>query len=264
MTRVVADTNIYDSAVMFAGLPGSLLDLGLRKAFTLVISPPLLDELEDKLRVKFGVTPKDAATIRAKLEGVADVVVSDFILDLVKDDPDDNRVLECAVAGKVDYIVSAARRPRFYGGHNNRSTLLRFAPVRSAPFRFVSARSARVAGCPSRHLFQFSTPCLSWARCSLLAMKTTLHRLVQLPIPPVDNRPPLPTLPLGNRFGVLVAQLVLATRAAAAVNTAGDHRCLGSAASDLAGSLIPTPPQLDGFHFVGHFAMSMALPPGPG
>ena len=109
MTRVVADTNIYDSAVMFAGLPGSLLDLGLRKAFTLVISPPLLDELEDKLRVKFGVTPKDAATIRAKLEGVADVVVSDFILDLVKDDPDDNRVLECAVAGKVDYIVSGDR-----------------------------------------------------------------------------------------------------------------------------------------------------------
>jgi putative PIN family toxin of toxin-antitoxin system len=109
MTRVVADTNIYVSAVMFAGLPGSLLDLGLVQAFTLVISPPLLDELEDKLRVKFGLTPIDAAAVRAKLEGVADVVVPDFILDLVKDDPDDNRVLECAVAGKADYIVSGDR-----------------------------------------------------------------------------------------------------------------------------------------------------------
>jgi putative PIN family toxin of toxin-antitoxin system len=106
MTRVVADTNIYVSALMFAGLPGSLLDLGLLQAFILVTSPPLLDELEDKLRVKFGVTPQDAATIRTKLEGVADVVVPDFILDLVEDDPDDNRVLECAVAGKADYIVS--------------------------------------------------------------------------------------------------------------------------------------------------------------
>lgn len=66
MTRVVADTNIYVSAVMFAGLPGSLLDLGL-------------------------------------------LVAPDFVLDVVKDDPDDNRVLECAVAGKADYIVSGDR-----------------------------------------------------------------------------------------------------------------------------------------------------------
>jgi hypothetical protein len=41
---------------------------GLLRAFTLVISPPLLDELEDKLRAKFGVSPGDAAAIRAKLE----------------------------------------------------------------------------------------------------------------------------------------------------------------------------------------------------
>jgi putative PIN family toxin of toxin-antitoxin system len=109
MTRVVADTNIYVSALMFAGLPGALLNLGLLQALTLVISPPLLDELEDKLRVKFGVTAKDAATIRAKLEGTADVVTPAFVLDVVKDDPDDNRVLECALAGKADYIVSGDR-----------------------------------------------------------------------------------------------------------------------------------------------------------
>jgi putative PIN family toxin of toxin-antitoxin system len=109
MTRVVADTNIYVSALMFAGLPGALLNLGLLQALTLVISPPLLDELEDKLRVKFGVTAKDAATIRAKLQGTADVVTPAFVLDVVKDDPDDNRVLECALAGKADYIVSGDR-----------------------------------------------------------------------------------------------------------------------------------------------------------
>jgi hypothetical protein len=34
MTRVVADTNIYIAAVMFGGLPGSVLDLGLLRAFT--------------------------------------------------------------------------------------------------------------------------------------------------------------------------------------------------------------------------------------
>jgi putative PIN family toxin of toxin-antitoxin system len=109
MIRVVADTNIYISAVMFGGLPGSLLDLGLLQAFTLVISPPLLDELEDKLRVKFKVTPADAAAIRARLEATAEVVVPRVALDVIKDDPDDNRVLECAVAGAANYIVSGDR-----------------------------------------------------------------------------------------------------------------------------------------------------------
>jgi putative PIN family toxin of toxin-antitoxin system len=109
MSRVVADTNIYISAVMFGGLPGSVLDLGLLRAFTLVTSPPLLDELEDKLRVKFGVSAGDAAAIRAKLENAADVVEPHLMLDVVKDDPDDNRVLECAVVGGADYIVSGDR-----------------------------------------------------------------------------------------------------------------------------------------------------------
>ncbi len=103
MSRVVADTNIYISAVMFGGLPSSVLDLGLLRTFTLVISQPLLDELEDKLRVKFGVSAGNAAAIRAKLENAADVVNPNLMLDVVKDDPDDNRVLECAVAGRADY-----------------------------------------------------------------------------------------------------------------------------------------------------------------
>ena len=44
--------------------------------------------------------------IRAKLEDNANVVEPDFELNAVPDDPDDNRVLECAVAGKAECIVS--------------------------------------------------------------------------------------------------------------------------------------------------------------
>ena len=121
MSRAVADTNIYYiSAVMFGGLPGSVLDLGLLRAFTLVTSPPLLDELEDKLRVKFGVSAGDAAAIRAKLEDAADVVNPQLMLDVVKDDPDDNRVLECAVGAALTTssaaigICSNSRRTRAF------------------------------------------------------------------------------------------------------------------------------------------------------
>jgi len=109
MTRVVADTNIYISALMFGGLPGVLLGLGLMQAFRLVISRALLDELEDKLRVKFGVLAQDAAAIRVKLQSAGDLIDPAIVLSVVTDDPDDNRVLECAVAGQADYIVSGDR-----------------------------------------------------------------------------------------------------------------------------------------------------------
>jgi putative PIN family toxin of toxin-antitoxin system len=107
--RVVTDTNVFISALMFGGLPGILLDLALRRRFTLVTSKALLDELNEKLRGKFAVSESDALAIRAKLEGNATLADPDFELNAVPEDPDDNRVLECAVAGKADFIVSGDR-----------------------------------------------------------------------------------------------------------------------------------------------------------
>jgi putative PIN family toxin of toxin-antitoxin system len=109
MIRVVLDTNVYISAVMFGALPGSLLDLAFLQSFVLVISPALLDELDEKLRFKFEVSAEDTAIIRTKLQGVGETVRPDVILNLIEDDPDDNRVLECAVERRADYIVTGDR-----------------------------------------------------------------------------------------------------------------------------------------------------------
>jgi len=89
MIRVVADTNVFISALMFKGLPGSFLDLGLLGGFMLVTSPALLDELEDKLCAKFAVSEPDARQVRSKLEARALVVIPDVGLSVVKEDPDD-------------------------------------------------------------------------------------------------------------------------------------------------------------------------------
>jgi putative PIN family toxin of toxin-antitoxin system len=115
--RVVADTKVFISALMFGGLPGRFLDLALSHRFTLVTSRALLDELDEKLRGKFAVSERDAQAIRAKLEGNASVVDPSFELNAVSDDPDDNRVLECAVAGKADFIVSGDRHLRRIGNY---------------------------------------------------------------------------------------------------------------------------------------------------
>ncbi len=117
MMRVVADTNVFISALMFGGLPGQFLDLALRRRFTLVTSKVLLDELDEKLRGKFAVSERDAQAIRAKLEGNASIVAPDFELNAVPDDLDDNRVLECALAGKADFIVSGDRHLLRIGGY---------------------------------------------------------------------------------------------------------------------------------------------------
>ena len=107
--RVVADTNIYISALLFGGLPGAFLDLALRGKFALVASKVLLEELDEKLRGKFAISHQDALAIRKKLEGCAVTVTPGFRLDAVSDDPDDNRVLECALAGRADFVVSGDR-----------------------------------------------------------------------------------------------------------------------------------------------------------
>lgn len=109
MTRVVADTNVLISAVMFGGLPKTFLDLALLGSLSLVTSAALLDELDEKLRLKFQISADDVSTIRAKLEATAELVSPVTTLQVVTDDPDDNRVLECAIEGSADCIVSGDR-----------------------------------------------------------------------------------------------------------------------------------------------------------
>jgi putative PIN family toxin of toxin-antitoxin system len=109
MIRVVPDTNILISALVFGGLPETFLDLAFAGSVLLVTSPILLDELGEKLLYKFRISPVRCDQIRNTFERIADVVSATPSLAIIKDDPDDNRVLECARAGYADYIVSGDR-----------------------------------------------------------------------------------------------------------------------------------------------------------
>jgi putative PIN family toxin of toxin-antitoxin system len=104
--RVVADTNVLISAFLFGGLPRVLVSLGLSGSFSLITSGPLLDELEDKLRNRFAVPEEKLAFFLSQMNDRATIVHPTFALDAVPNDPDDDRVLECAVAGNADLIVS--------------------------------------------------------------------------------------------------------------------------------------------------------------
>ena len=109
MIRVVLDTNIYISALMFGGRPGTVFELTMLGAFVTLISIPLLEELEEKLILKFEVAPPDAAAIRERILRVADVVRPRRELRVIEADPDDDRVLECAIEATADFIVTGDR-----------------------------------------------------------------------------------------------------------------------------------------------------------
>jgi putative PIN family toxin of toxin-antitoxin system len=100
LRRVVADTNILISALMFGGPPDIFLRRALEGRIPIATSRALLDELEKTLVAKFAVTEADARVARLRLEGIAEIVAPEMTLHVIRDDPDDDRVLECAVAGR--------------------------------------------------------------------------------------------------------------------------------------------------------------------
>ena len=104
--RVVFDTNILVSALVF---PGGQGDAALRRIIggmdQLVMSKAILDELLEVLGRKFARDAEELAHVAVFVSELAMVVVPRHRLRVVKDDPD-NRILECAIAGRAEAIVT--------------------------------------------------------------------------------------------------------------------------------------------------------------
>jgi len=104
--RVVFDTNILVSALVF---PGGHGEAALRRIIDdtdqLVLSRPIVDELLDVLARKFARDTEELAHAAVFVTELAVIVAPKRRLRVVKDDPD-NRILECAVAGRAEVIVT--------------------------------------------------------------------------------------------------------------------------------------------------------------
>jgi putative PIN family toxin of toxin-antitoxin system len=74
--------------------------------FRIDISEAILQETRDVLREKFQRDPYEIHDIRQKLEALCNRVARTQVLEVIKEDPDDNRILECAAAARSDYVVS--------------------------------------------------------------------------------------------------------------------------------------------------------------
>jgi putative PIN family toxin of toxin-antitoxin system len=109
--RVVADTNIVVSGLLWRGKPRRVLDAARDGIIELFASSALLDELDDVLvREAFAARLAEAKVSAHELVlgygALASVIDAKTIEPVIIADPDDNAVLACALSGNCEVITS--------------------------------------------------------------------------------------------------------------------------------------------------------------
>ena len=109
---VVLDTNVIISAVLSPeGTVAEIINQWEKESFEVATSAPLIEELRraltyERVRNYIKLTEGELERLLRFYMSTAVVVESDIKLDVVQEDPDDNRVLECALASQASYIVT--------------------------------------------------------------------------------------------------------------------------------------------------------------
>jgi uncharacterized protein len=102
----VFDTNILFSATGWRGNPYQCVERARVGDIQVVTCVELMEELAGKLEMKLGFSPEQTFETLADYLGFLRMVTIPKLLDAVPRDPDDNMVLECAIEGDAQYIVS--------------------------------------------------------------------------------------------------------------------------------------------------------------
>ena len=122
--RVILDTNVFISGIFFSGPPSQILKAWSNQSFQIVISKQILDEYQrvaEHLSLKFktiDILPIiELITIHGQFVDTQGFDIS------VCEDPDDDKFLECAVAGKCEMIISGDKHLLKCSGYEGISVL---------------------------------------------------------------------------------------------------------------------------------------------
>jgi putative PIN family toxin of toxin-antitoxin system len=108
----VLDTNVVVSRFMVpVGKSAQIIKHWEERSFTLLISKPLFEEYSKvmgykHIRRRHRLTDEQVADVLAPFLEFALLVEPKVTVKVVNDDPDDDKLLECALAGGADYIIS--------------------------------------------------------------------------------------------------------------------------------------------------------------
>jgi len=105
--RVLFDTNVLISAVLFGGVPGSVLDAARRGEVSGFVSLHILGEFREVLmRPRFGVSEHLADALAEEIAGFCEVMAVERAEVAWSADPDDDPVVEAAVRAEVDVVIT--------------------------------------------------------------------------------------------------------------------------------------------------------------
>lgn len=105
MIRVVVDSNVYISALVFGGVPQQVLDLIYGHNLPLYISQPIMDEVAGTLSEKFNWSRQEIELLLPPLWERC-LLIKPTIRLKVCSDPDDNHVLECAAVAQANFLIT--------------------------------------------------------------------------------------------------------------------------------------------------------------
>lgn len=109
--KIVCDTNVLVSSFIFpGGVPDQILNLTRLKQVQLVLSPEIITEFKKVLLQKFKYTENETVEFLDRLLNVAELVYPKERIEVIKRVPADNRILECAIEAKADYLVTGDKK----------------------------------------------------------------------------------------------------------------------------------------------------------
>lgn len=109
--KVVLDTNIYLSGLVFKDSnPAKIIDLAKKRNFDAFCSRFIIDELRHNLIRKFNYSAELAQLGIIEALKFTTVVCPNKKVALIKEKETDNRILECALAVKANYLISGDKK----------------------------------------------------------------------------------------------------------------------------------------------------------
>lgn len=118
--RITVDTNVLISALGWNGAEAAVIEMVLDSSLVLCLSAQILSEFYRVVNYpKFGFTDEEIDGFIGRLLTNSIIVNPSQSINAVADDPDDNKIIECAVEGKAEYIISGDRHLLSLGEYKN-------------------------------------------------------------------------------------------------------------------------------------------------
>jgi len=114
--RVVVDTNLIISGATTSGtIPSEVIESWRRDEYILVTSPRIIEEVKEvlnrpKIKKQFSFTSKEIDKLIESLITKAFVTPGILEVEVIKDDPDDNKFIACAIEGSATHIISGDKK----------------------------------------------------------------------------------------------------------------------------------------------------------